>query len=273
MAPLFSVILPTYNRAYVLWRAVQSVLAQTEARWELVVVDDGSTDDTRRLLEEFRDPRIRTMTTPNRGPSAARNSGFELSRASYLAYLDSDNAWRPAYLATMLEAIRCHPTASLWYCGQHTTIWRRAETGEWAVEQELDELRAQFTLEEALQLRGPDTSCMVIKREALAEVGGWDERCRWLEDWDLFARCLVRHQAGARWVPEVLVEYRQVHGADADGVCATTVLDAERNRAAWRYLIDKWRPHPGFAAAAERLTAKHLREMTPGADMQSNRAW
>src|SRR5207237_2715582 len=122
----------------------------------------------------------------------------------YLAYLDSDNTWRSAYLSTMLRAIRRHPAAALWYCGQHTIIWRRADTGEWTVEQERDELRAQYTLDEALRLLGPDTSCMVHTREALAEVGGWDERCRWLEDWDFFTRCLIRFPAGIRWVPEVL---------------------------------------------------------------------
>src|SRR5215213_4499894 len=164
MTRLFSIILPTYNRAYVLWRAIQSVLAQTEARWELVVVDDGSTDDTRRLLEEFQDSRIRSVTTPNRGPSAARNLGCQSSRAPYLAYLDSDNTWRPAYLATMLEAIRRHPDAAMWYCGQHTTIWRRTEAGEWTVVQEQDELRAQYGLDEAFQLKSPDTNCMVHTR-------------------------------------------------------------------------------------------------------------
>jgi glycosyltransferase involved in cell wall biosynthesis len=258
MTPLFSIILPTYNRAYVLWRAVQSVQAQTEVRWELVVVDDGSTDDTRRLLEEFHDPRIRAVMTPNRGPSAARNLGCELSQAPYLAYLDSDNIWRPAYLATMLEAIERHPTAVLWYCGQHTTFWRRAETEEWVVEQEQDELRAQYTVNDALRLQGPDTNCMVHTREVLTEVGGWDEGCRWLEDWDFFARCLIDYPAGVCWVPHVLVDYRQVHGAGADGVCATTVQDPARNRAAWQYLIQKWRAHPGFADTARRLTEKHL---------------
>jgi glycosyltransferase involved in cell wall biosynthesis len=265
--PLFSIILPTYNRAYVLWRAVQSVLAQTEARWELIVVDDGSTDDTRRLLEEFPDPRIRAVTTPNRGPSAARNTGWELSRAPYLAYLDSDNTWRPGYLAAMLEAIEGHPTAVLWYCGQHTTIWRRAEAGEWVIEQEQDEPRAQYALDEALQLKGPDTNCMVHTREVPAEVGGWDEGCRWLEDWDFFTRCLIRYPAGVRWIPRVLVEYRQVHGAGADGACATTAQDPARNRAAWQYLIEKWRTHPGFTDTARRLTEKHLGVMSLGVEL------
>jgi glycosyltransferase involved in cell wall biosynthesis len=258
MTPLVSIVLPTYNRAYVLWRAIQSVLAQTEPRWELIVVDDGSTDDTRRLLEEFRDPRLRVVGTENRGPSAARNAGGRLAGAPYLAYLDSDNAWRPGFLSTMLDAIRRAPGV-LWYCGQRTTIWRRDEAGAWALEEARDEPRAPYGVDDALRLRGPDTSCMVHARALLEEVGGWDEACRWLEDWDFFTRCVLRHPAGVHWVPEVLVEYRQVHGPGADGVCATTVRDPARSREAWRYLIEKWRPHPGFAATAERLTAKHLR--------------
>src|SRR4051812_38606117 len=91
--PLFSIILPTYNRAYVLWRAIESVLAQSEAHWELLVVDDGSIDDTRRLMEEFHDSRIHTVKTDHHGPSAARNLGWQKTQAPYVAYLDSDNTW------------------------------------------------------------------------------------------------------------------------------------------------------------------------------------
>lgn len=260
MTPLFSIVLPTYNRAYVLWRAVESVLAQTEGRWELLVVDDGSTDDTWRLMEEFLDQRIRTFKTENRGPSAARNLGWRLTRAPYVAYLDSDNTWHREFLDAMLDAIESHPDKVLWYCGQHTVMWRRAPDGLWTVEQEQDELRAQYGVADALQLKGADANCIVHRRELLAEIGGWDEQCRWLEDWDFFARASIRYPDGVHWVPKVLVEYRQVHGAGADGLCATTVMDAERNRRAWQYLIEKWRSHPGFAETAARLTAKHLGE-------------
>jgi glycosyltransferase involved in cell wall biosynthesis len=257
---LFSIILPTYNRAYVLWRAIQSVLAQTEADWELLVVDDGSTDDTRRLLEEFRDPRIRIIKSENRGPSAARNLGARLaSDAPYLAYLDSDNTWHPEFLSTMLDAIRSHPTKVLWYCGQHTRFWRRTAGGEWTIELEQDDLRAQYSVDDALQLKSPDTNCLVHARGVLAETGGWDEQCRWLEDWDFFTRCLIRYPEGVQWIPKMMVEYRQVYGPDVDGVCATTVQDEALKRAGWQYLVDKWERHPGFAATAERLTAKYLR--------------
>jgi hypothetical protein len=128
------------------------------------------------------------------------------------------------------------------------------------MEQKQDEPRTQYTLTDALQLKGPDTNCMVHKRELLAEIGGWDEECRWLEDWDLFARCITRYPEGVHWVPKVLVGYRQVHGAGADGLCAITVQDAECNRKGWQYIIGKWQQHPGFAETAERLTAKHLRK-------------
>lgn len=264
MTPLFSIILPTYNRAYVLWRAIESVLAQTEPRWELLVVDDGSTDDTARLMEEFRDSRIRSVKTENRGPSSARNLGWRMTDAPYVAYLDSDNTWRTEFLAAMLGAINRHPAKVLWYCGQHTTMWRRQEDGSWEKESEEDEPRAQYGVTDVLQLKAADTNCIVHKRELLAEIGGWDEECRWLEDWDFFARTVIRHPDGAHWVPRVLVEYRQVHGPGADGLCAATVRDPERNRAGWRYIIEKWRRQPGFADTAERLTAKHLRKVTSG---------
>lgn len=159
----------------------------------------------------------------------------------------------------MLAAIRSSPGKVLWYCGQRTEMWRRSEAGEWTLERAGDDVRAQYGIEDALQLKSPDTNCIVHARQLLAEIGGWDERCRWLEDWDFFARCVIRRPEGVRWVPKVLVEYRQVHGPGADGVCTTTVQDPERNRAAWAYLIEKWRTHPGFALTAERLAEKHLR--------------
>src|SRR5215218_5326638 len=120
MSPIFSIVLPTYNRAYVLWRAILSVLAQSEARWELIVVDDGSTDCTQRLLEEFRDSRIRSIVSANGGPARARNLGGSLAQAPYIAYLDSDNSWPPNYLETMWQAIQAHSDQVLWYCGQNT---------------------------------------------------------------------------------------------------------------------------------------------------------
>ena len=95
MKSTVSIVLPTWNRAYVLWRAIPSVQAQTFADWELIVVDDGSADCTARLVEEFRDPRIRYLQVEHGGPSRARNLGVAASACDLIAYIDSDNTWRP----------------------------------------------------------------------------------------------------------------------------------------------------------------------------------
>lgn len=129
--PMFSVILPTYNRAHVLWRAVQSVVDQTDGDWELVVADDGSTDCTLRLLEEFRDPRIQVFSIENCGPSAARNFGLAHASGELTAYLDSDNRWYRHFLATFREHIAMEPGNVLWYCGQRALFWERSRDGEW----------------------------------------------------------------------------------------------------------------------------------------------
>ena len=249
MEPIFSVILPTYNRAYVLWKAVESVVAQTEPRWELIVVDDGSTDCTLRLLEEFHDERIRALSVSNQGPSAARNRGAEIARAPYIAYLDSDNTWHPNFLETMLKAIEEHSENVLWYCGQNTTVWERTEDGRWALFSQTPTPRAQYSYKEVWQLGGPDTNCIVHRREVLAEVGGWDEQCRWIEDWDLFLRVFLEYQGRVKWVPEILVEYRQVFGTGADGICAQARESRDEEIRGRRYLLQKWRHHPDFAAA------------------------
>jgi len=248
MDQIFSIILPTYNRAYILWKAIESILSQTEPRWELIVVDDGSTDCTLRMMEEFKDPRIRVLSTPNRGPSSARNHGLSAAQSPYIAYLDSDNTWHPDCLETMRCAIEEDEESVLWYCGQHSTFWERTSDGRWLKIDEITETRQQYSLSDVWNLKAADVSCIVHKREIIEDVGGWDEDCRWLEDWDFFLRVVLRYPDGARWVPHVLVEYRQVFGDGADGICAEARQDKHAEVAARRYLLEKWKDYEGFAA-------------------------
>jgi glycosyltransferase involved in cell wall biosynthesis len=258
--PLFSIILPTFNRAYVLWRAVESVLAQTEPRWELLVVNDGSTDETLRVLEEFHDPRICVFTTPNRGAAAARNFGITQAAGELLAYIDSDNAWHPDFLATMHAAVHEHPDGVLWYCGQRNTLWERTGTGKWKIDVQVDVPRAQYSLEDVMRIQGADTNCIVHTRAVIEATGGWDETCRFLEDWDFFARCMQCFPNRMYWVPRLLVEYRQVYGVGVDGMCAVTVQDPLLRQARWQYLMDKWKDWPVFVAAAQKILDKHRRK-------------
>jgi glycosyltransferase involved in cell wall biosynthesis len=252
MQPLFSIVLPTYNRAYVLWRAILSVLAQTEPRWELLVVDDGSTDCTQRLLEEFKDDRVKVIKSDNRGPAAARNLGARAATSPYIAYLDSDNSWPPTYLEAMRQATLDHPDSVLWYSGQRTTIWHRSADGIWTKRSEDVEPRSQYSLLDACDLKGADANCIVHRRAILAEVGGWDEKCRWLEDWDFFLRCMLLYPHRITWSPGVLVEYRQVHGSGADGICGEAREGGYQEFVGRQYLLNKWR---------ERLSPSAVRKL------------
>jgi glycosyltransferase involved in cell wall biosynthesis len=101
LTPHFSVIIPVYNRAQVLESAIRSVLAQTEQDFEIVVVDDGSHDDPKGVIEKIGDTRIRFHSQANGGGGAARNAGIDLARGRYVALLDSDDHFLPGHLATM----------------------------------------------------------------------------------------------------------------------------------------------------------------------------
>src|ERR1700742_3928224 len=101
VAPFFSVIIPIYNRAGKLTKAVRSVLAQTCQDFEIIVVDDGSTDGPKEVLDQIGDPRIRYCYQQNRGGGAARNRGIDLARGRFIAPLDSDDQFLPHHLEVM----------------------------------------------------------------------------------------------------------------------------------------------------------------------------
>src|SRR3954469_4662071 len=105
MAPFFSVIIPVYNRAESLRRAIESVRAQTCQDFEIVVVDDGSQDDPRKVVESFHDPRIRFFSQANGGGGKARNTAIDHARGRFIAPLDSDDIFLPHHLASMKELL------------------------------------------------------------------------------------------------------------------------------------------------------------------------
>ncbi len=103
--PFFSVIIPTHNRAHLISKAIESVLEQTESHWELLIIDDGSTDNTKSVVTSYTDARIRYIYQENAERSAARNHGVAVARGKYICFLDSDDYYLPHHLATFREAI------------------------------------------------------------------------------------------------------------------------------------------------------------------------
>lgn len=203
-APTVSIVLPTYNRAGTVGRAVRSVLAQTFPGWELLVVDDGSTDETATLLQPYADPRIHYIRREqNHGVAAARQLGLKLARAPYVTFLDSDDEYLPGKLAVQIHALGRRGGAV--ECGMRLVLpdGRERDLGPVLYRKS----PAQFALVD----RGINLATLLIPREA-ALATGFDERIRFsMSDWDFVLRLLRRCQVTAV-VPQPLVVHYSHRG-------------------------------------------------------------
>lgn len=183
--PTFSVIIPTYNRASLLQQTLESVWRQTLSDYEVIVVDDGSTDETAAYLSQISD-RIATQIQGNSGPGVARNKGAEVARGEYLAFLDSDDLWFPWTLETVAELIAKHERPSL----------ISAKLVSFNDAAELDSLQRTEIKAEVFSdyFASSDRDYFVgagmtfVRREKFLEVGGFTSREINLEDHDLILR-------------------------------------------------------------------------------------
>ncbi len=178
-----SVIIPTYQRRELVGRAVASVLAQSYRDFELIVIDDGSTDGTKEALAPLTG-RLRYRWQPNRGAAAARNAGLALARGSIVAFLDSDNHWLPDHLAVATEVLERFPEAVLVSTSPRHVLGGKASPRDAYL---LDLLPALFFSNPLGYL-----SSVAVRRDALLAVGGFDERLVVGEVADLWMRLGLR---------------------------------------------------------------------------------
>ncbi|GAB6844083.1 GT2 family glycosyltransferase/glycosyltransferase involved in cell wall biosynthesis [Methylorubrum rhodinum] len=200
---LVSVVMPVFNREKIVAEAIQSVLAQTYANFEFLIVDDGSADDSVAVIKSFDDPRIRLIElAQNSGVSAARNAGLREARGPFIAYIDSDNVWSPHYLAVMLDALRGAPETTTAYAGQE--IW------EYLAHYDRDEFRflrmAPFNRSRLERRNFIDLNVFMHRRELYDELGGFNESMRRLVDWELILRYTERRPPV--FLPVTLGRYR-----------------------------------------------------------------
>src|SRR3972149_1034912 len=158
--PLVSVVIPSYNRADMLRRAIRSVLAQTFTDFELIVVDDGSTDNTVNPVEEFSDSRVRFMRrSVNEGAARARNMGVELSCGEWIAFLDSDDEWLPRRLELQMNRLEQDVEPTVGYCLVQEGAHRSP-----VVRTPVDALREGDVLDQLLKKQIPrTTSAYMVK--------------------------------------------------------------------------------------------------------------
>lgn len=195
-----SVIIPTYNRADLVCEAVQSVLKQKVPADEVWVVDDGSTDDTLEKLYSFAG-RINIHQQPNRGVSAARNAGIQLSRSEWLAFLDSDDLWKPKKLLRQKEELAKNLNARLCYTDEE---WRKND--QWKNPKNIHSKYSGWIYEKCLPLCIISPSSVMVHRSVFEEIGLFDENLPACEDYDLWLRVCSRMPA--LYVPQKLIVKR-----------------------------------------------------------------
>lgn len=213
-----NVIIPTYNRKWAVNRAIDSVLAQTYPHFQLIVVDDGSTDDTKTLLNSYNDPRLIVLNQPNRGVSAARNTGINAARGNLIAFLDSDDLWLPNKLARQVNFFEQRPEALI--C-QTEEIWIR--NGKRVNPKKRHQKPRGMIFEPSLALCLVSPSAVMIRRELLDEVGLFDENLPACEDYDLWLR--ISRKYPVHLIDEPLIVK---HGGHADQLSRAPQLDKYR---------------------------------------------
>lgn len=209
VSPKISIVIPVYNAAGFIRETVASVLNQTLHALEVIVVNDGSKDDSISILRELKptDARIVVLDKPNSGVSDSRNRGVALASAPYIAFLDADDLFLPENLAKKVAYLDAHPTVGLCFSAHESFDSHTGRT--------LDTLwpDTEGLLPNLLRLARPHgllPSSVVIRREILEAVGGFDTQLSTSADWDLWVRLAkITHFHG---LPEILVRYR-IHPA------------------------------------------------------------
>jgi glycosyltransferase involved in cell wall biosynthesis len=229
--PLASVIIPTYNRRQFVLTAIASVLNQTYSPYELIVIDDASTDDTVSLITE-KYPQLTLIRLPqNQGAAAARNAGIAVAQGEVIAFLDSDDIWEPNYLEQQVRSWQSHPNCALSYC-----YYCEVKSGGTPSERkfspwpEYPDPVHQLLMENIM----PSMSIVVVDRAMLQKAGPLNQTLRICHDRELFLRLLFYGEMA--YVPEILVT-KIVHGGNLVGDFRRWAQEAQ-------LLVDIFFSHP-----------------------------
>ena len=274
--PKASIIVPAYNAAATLLQTLDSLLNQTFRDMEIIVVDDGSTDATRRIAEAYcADPRMRVVRQPNRGPAAARNSGIAVARGRYVGFCDADDTWHPQKLAIHVEHLDADPEVGLSYSAATQVDEDDRPLGQFNTPK-LRNISAEHLFK-----RNPvgTVSTVVARREALEDLSyrpycesdrDWvfDEHLRGYEDFECWLRMTLMTGWKIEGVRGLLTRQRVNLAAFRDGV--------DRQVAAWDQMITALRPaDPAFFSRHEpaaRAHQLHFLSRSRAADPQAARA-
>jgi len=202
MTEKISVIIPLYNKSSYIARALNSVLNQTYQNFEIIVVDDGSTDDGAKIVRGFIDPRIRLIDQENRGVSAARNRGVDEAISDFIAFLDADDEWIPHHLETIIRLLDKYPDAGM-YSTAHKIRTNDGKT-RWAKYDFIPNPPWEGIIPNYFKsgCEGDfpvSSSNVIIPRKIFHEMGGFPEGYWWGEDADLFGKIALKYPVAFSW--------------------------------------------------------------------------
>lgn len=238
-SPLVSVVMPLYNSAATVRESLESILAQTYSNLEILVVDDGSTDEGVALCRSYDDPRIRIVQQQNRGLAGARNTGIRVSSGAIVAFLDSDDLWLPEKVAMHVNHLQSHPEVGVSYSRSAFIDAAGESLGIYQTPQ------LQGITPELILCRNPisNGSCVVMRREVLdgirfkanlygaTESYWFDDSFRQSEDIECWLRIALQTSWGIEGIAEPLTLYRVSSG----GLSA----NVEKQFASWQRVLDK----------------------------------
>jgi len=254
-----SVVIPSYNRAHTLQQALQSVFAQSSAVDEVILVDDGSTDDSAMMVaRQF--PQVSVIRQPNGGVSAARNRGIEAAQHEWIALLDSDDCWLPHKVETVREAAAKHPGFILYHSDE---IWVRRGVRVNPMQKHRKSGGWIFT--QCLPLCAISPSAAVIQKSSLQDLGLFDESLPACEDYDLWLR--LCHRFPVHYIDQPLITK---YGGHEDQLSRQyPAMDRFRARALHRLLATTTLQADDFEAARNTLLGK-LEILIKGARKHQN---
>jgi glycosyltransferase involved in cell wall biosynthesis len=251
MTPKVSVVMPCYNAAAHLQRSIGSVQAQGMTDWELIAVNDGSTDGSAGVLDALArdDPRIRPLHQANAGAAAARNRGLEAAKGKFTAFLDSDDTWSPDFLREMVAALDRCPDAGIAYCGwQNIGLGGGRDKPYVPPDYEAGDKADAFLRTCPWPIHGA-----LVRAEHIRDAGGFDESLSSCMDYDLWLRLGTVHRL--TFVPKVLAFYHHHGHGQITGNKAKVALN--HWRAQQKYLVAN-------PAVAGRLGRPLIRKLTAG---------
>ena len=256
-----SVVIPTFNRRHTIERALDSVIGQSFAAQEIILVDDGSTDQTALVMQQSY-PDLTVVTQANKGVSAARNAGITLAGSEWIALLDSDDEWLPNKLQTQVEALTASPDLKVCHTEE---IWIR--NGKRVNQMKKHQKHGGWIFDKCLPLCAMSPSTIVIHKSVFDEVGLFDETLPACEDYDMWLRISSRY-------PVLLLEQPLIkkYGGHKDQLSQQYWgMDRFRVRALENILQSKCLSEDLRKRATDMLEQK-LKIMTTGASKRGNQS-